>query len=695
MRPRQSTGGLGVGGGYGELVTRPRLHLPSAASTAYARRQWQRRAALWTIFASVTFWVITMLVLLLLPSALPEAPRGEDAAAVAAAAARLVRHMRARELLLRRNATRLVFLVPTQARACHARRWRECAAYARARARDALLRTASDMSRTVCFVLGPCRALRRTQAARDAVCALAAAAGEMLAPWACGGSGRGGEAGEEEEALSGGAPAAQCRALRSSPHSTLLLSALPDLPYRDARASYVALLDDTGGAGAEADWGGGAHGRALARRAARMLLRPWRPRDSGLAAEAPALRALGGAAARAARREELSEAHLRVAQARPARAQRATAGAAHARYAPSHTVCGFCLPSALSARCAQDALASFDAVLTLRGLREGVTSLETLTGWRLPADAAAAAHANANADASTAAAASGRAPPPPPPLSRHPLEAALLTHAAALATARQAQPQPQQRAPRPVVPSCSDLTGASLSLSLSLSSSAHACADCLLLCPSGAPLSPGPVPPGAGADAAGGSCDAFAHDTANANASSRPPPPFVALCAAVRDGGAFLEEWLTFHAAAGATRVYLHDDGSRDDTGAILSAWASAAPSSPYRAFVTPLAATHGPPRHGVAQRTPAGGWSGQREILGRCLTHAIMDGACWLINVDLDEYVLPRGKSMRSIGEALEAHATPGRVCATVRRHGARELRFCVFLRVFAFLRCAYVCVR
>ncbi len=137
MRPRQSTGGLGVG--YGELVTRPRLHLPSAASTAFARRQWQRRAALWTIFASVTFWVITMLVLLLLPSALPEAPRGEDAAAVAAAAARLVRHMRARDLLLRRNATRLVFLVPTQARACYTRRGRACAAYARARARDALL----------------------------------------------------------------------------------------------------------------------------------------------------------------------------------------------------------------------------------------------------------------------------------------------------------------------------------------------------------------------------------------------------------------------------------------------------------------------------------------------------------------------------------------------------------------------------
>jgi hypothetical protein len=204
----------------------------------------------------------------------------------------------------------------------------------------------------------------------------------------------------------------------------------------------------------------------------------------------------------------------------------------------------------------------------------------------------------------------------------------------------------------------------------------------------GAPLPPGPVPPGAGADAAGGRCDddASANANANANASARPPPPFVALCAAVRNGGPFLEEWLAFHAAAGATRVYLHDDGSRDDTGAILREWSSLSAASPYRAFVTRLAHVHGAPRHGVAQRTPAGGWSGQREILGRCLTHAILDGACWLVNVDLDEYVLPRHAAVRSIGEALAPHAAAGRVCATVRRHGTgeeksasrRKTRFC-----------------
>jgi hypothetical protein len=170
------------------------------------------------------------------------------------------------------------------------------------------------------------------QAARDAVCALAAAAGEMLPPGACGrgGSGDGdGERGSEEEAAlsgAGSAPAAQCRALRASPHSALLLSALPDAPYYDARASYVAVLDDNAAAARGAGEGGR---RARAGRGARALaraLRPWRRRadgdadaDDADAEAAPALRALGGAAARAARRGQLSEEHLRAAQARPTR----------------------------------------------------------------------------------------------------------------------------------------------------------------------------------------------------------------------------------------------------------------------------------------------------------------------------------------------------------------------------------------
>ena len=182
----------------------------------------------------------------------------------------------------------------------------------------------------------------------------------------------------------------------------------------------------------------------------------------------------------------------------------------------------------------------------------------------------------------------------------------------------------------------------------------YASAPCNVL--PGAPLPRGPVPPGAGADAPGGGCG-----------GSEGVGEGVALCASLRDGAPFLAEWLAFHAAAGATRAYLHDDGSLDGTAAALDAWA--APHSAARGFVTPLQPLHGAPRFGIAQRSPAGGWSGQREVLARCLTHAILDGMCWLINPDLDEYAVPR-PPYASLAAALAPHADA--VCATVRRHGA-----------------------
>lgn len=161
------------------------------------------------------------------------------------------------------------------------------------------------------------------------------------------------------------------------------------------------------------------------------------------------------------------------------------------------------------------------------------------------------------------------------------------------------------------------------------------------------PLLPDGLPPGSGADGGGGGDD----------------QPVIALCLAVREGAPFLDEWLRFHLAAGAHRAYIHDDGSVDGTQAVLRAW------SAFSAFVTPLADVHGPTRFRIAQRTTAGGWSGQREVLGRCLTHALLDGVDWLLAADLDEYMLPKMPA-RSLGEALRPLSAA--VCATVRRHGA-----------------------
>jgi len=140
--------------------------------------------------------------------------------------------------------------------------------------------------------------------------------------------------------------------------------------------------------------------------------------------------------------------------------------------------------------------------------------------------------------------------------------------------------------------------------------------------------------------------------------------PVVALCASVRDGAPFLSEWLHFHLAAGIARAYIHDDNSTDDTASILDAWSSDTAAR----VVTQMAPIHGTPRFGIAQRTPAGGWSGQREILGRCLTHALLDGIQWLIPLDLDEYLVPK-LPHATIGAALET--LQDAMCVTVRRHG------------------------
>ena len=264
-------------------------------------------------------------------------------------------------------------------------------------------------------------------------------------------------------------------------------------------------------------------------------------------------------------------------------------------------------------------LEAADAVLLASRLREGLPALAGLAGWRHDAALPVGFATQRRVRSSRIDA----------------LETALLRRADALA----AESLPASEARREAA-----LLGRF---------APSAAAPCNAL--PGAPLPRGPVPPGSGADAPGGGCG-----------GAEGVGEGVALCASLRDGAPFLAEWLAFHAAAGATRAYLHDDGSVDGTAAALDAWA--VPHSAARGFVTPLQPLHGPPRFGIAQRSPAGGWSGQREVLARCLTHAILDGMCWLINPDLDEYAVPRPPHA-SLAAALAPHA--GAMCATVRRHG------------------------
>ena len=208
-------------------------------------------------------------------------------------------------------------------------------------------------------------------------------------------------------------------------------------------------------------------------------------------------------------------------------------------------------------------------------------------------------------------------------------------------------------APRPLLPLCSALPGEPLPRGVPPGTGADG--DALQAAPADAV----DVDGWGGAEGAGGGRGAEAGGTS------------VALCAAVRDGAPFLDEWLRFHLSAGVGRAYVHADadsaGGGEGTAEALSRWMapSGAPG-----FVTALAAVHPAPlRFGVSERSAAGGWSGQREVLGRCLTHALLDGVSWLLSADLDEFVLP-AKPLPSLAAALRTMERAS--CVTVRRHGA-----------------------
>ena len=271
-------------------------------------------------------------------------------------------------------------------------------------------------------------------------------------------------------------------------------------------------------------------------------------------------------------------------------------------------------------------LDDFDVVLTSQAVSEGLKATRRhLTGWQGKANSGNAARLQRVAE-DAAAQASRR--------QRHAAAWGVYAHAAS-AAAGIGRLNGHRR--RTHVATCSQLPG---------------------------PPLPGHLPPGTGADSGVTGLPADEAFVPGGSGSNR-PVALVALCASVRDGAPFLDEWFRFHLAAGVHRAYMFDDNSTDGTQAVLRAWSGDAAAH----FVTQLAPLHGPTRFAITQRTPAGGWSGQREVLGRCLTHALLDGIHWLIPADLDEYLVPK-KPHGSIGAALAA--LPEALCVTVRRHGA-----------------------
>ena len=49
------------------------------------------------------------------------------------------------------------------------------------------------------------------------------------------------------------------------------------------------------------------------------------------------------------------------------------------------------------------------------------------------------------------------------------------------------------------------------------------------------------------------------------------PDHYLALCAIVRDEGPYLAEWIAFHRLVGVERFHLYDNGSTDETMAVLA----------------------------------------------------------------------------------------------------------------------------
>lgn len=110
-------------------------------------------------------------------------------------------------------------------------------------------------------------------------------------------------------------------------------------------------------------------------------------------------------------------------------------------------------------------------------------------------------------------------------------------------------------------------------------------------------------------------------------------PPFLGICAIVRNEGPYIHEWLTYHRAVGVERFTLYDNGSTDNTLTEIARFGHPVDVIPWP---------------GQAQQVPA-----YRDMLANRRHYAE-----WVAFIDADEFLTPRGDDgikdiLREIGRA------------------------------------------
>jgi hypothetical protein len=126
-------------------------------------------------------------------------------------------------------------------------------------------------------------------------------------------------------------------------------------------------------------------------------------------------------------------------------------------------------------------------------------------------------------------------------------------------------------------------------------------------------------------------------------ASSPPaaPPLYLAMCAIMKNEGSYLREWLEFHRLVGVEHFYLYDNGSDDDTAAVVAPYVAA----------------------GVVTLTQWPRFLRDSNPQYLAYAHCVRLAAArarWLAVVDVDEFLFPpAGDDVRDVLRGLEAAGT------------------------------------
>lgn len=121
----------------------------------------------------------------------------------------------------------------------------------------------------------------------------------------------------------------------------------------------------------------------------------------------------------------------------------------------------------------------------------------------------------------------------------------------------------------------------------------------------------------------------------------------LAIGAIFRDEARFLDEWLAFHHARGVEHFYLYDNGSSDDSRAVLGPWLS----------------------KGVVTLVPWPERPGQKSAYRDCLRRCRRE-VRWLTFIDIDEFLFAPGEA--DLREALRRFAGRPAVFVYAHMYGA-----------------------